>query len=134
MSQSCFSLRFFSQNSLWKLSTFCGYQGIYSRMYEECKKSVVIQTGHSGDSTSRLEWVTSLSCELTTWPNWNFCLVVLQLLWQFSSPTCSTRVPLWQLASREIQSRDFFDCTHLKFSSHSLTHNPYINLTQIQGI
>ena len=27
MSQSCFSLGFFSQNFLWKLSTICGYKG-----------------------------------------------------------------------------------------------------------
>ena len=54
-----FSLRFLSQNSLWNLSTFHGYKGIYSKVYEECEKSVFIQTGHSGDSTSRLERVTS---------------------------------------------------------------------------
>ena len=35
-----FSLGFFSQNSLWKLSTFRGYKGIYSSVYEECEKSV----------------------------------------------------------------------------------------------
>ena len=38
MSQSCFSLGFLSQNSLWKLSTFCGYKGIYSRVSEECEQ------------------------------------------------------------------------------------------------
>ena len=37
MSQSCFSLGFISQNSLWKLSTFCGYKGIYSRVCEKCE-------------------------------------------------------------------------------------------------
>ena len=47
-----FSLGFLYQNSLWKLSTFCGYKDIYSSMYEECEKSVFIQTGHSGNSTS----------------------------------------------------------------------------------
>ena len=30
-----FSLGFFSQNSLWKLSTFRGYKGIYCRVYKE---------------------------------------------------------------------------------------------------
>ena len=29
MNQSCFSLAFLSQNSLWKLSTFRGYKGLY---------------------------------------------------------------------------------------------------------
>ena len=47
-----FSLGFLSQNSLWKPSTFRGYKGIYSRVYEECEKSVLIQTGHSSNSTS----------------------------------------------------------------------------------
>ena len=45
MSQSYFSLEFLSQNSLWKLSTFRGYKGIYSGVYEECKKSVSTKQG-----------------------------------------------------------------------------------------
>ena len=59
MSQSCFSLGFLSQNSLWKLSTFRGYKGIYSRVYEECKRSGFKQTGHSGDLATQLERVAS---------------------------------------------------------------------------
>ena len=80
MSQSCFSLGFLSQNFLWKLSTFRGYKGIYSREYEECEKLIFIQTRHSGDLTSRLERVASLSCELTAEPDCNFCHVMFQLL------------------------------------------------------
>ena len=45
MSQSCFSLGFLSQNSLWKLSTFLGYKGIYSRVYEEREKSFCNKQG-----------------------------------------------------------------------------------------
>ena len=45
MSQSCFSLGFLSQNSLWKLSTFRRYKGIYSRVYEECEKLVFNKQG-----------------------------------------------------------------------------------------
>ena len=86
MSQSCFSLGFFSQNSLWKLSTFRGYKGIYSKVYEECEMLGFKQTRHSGDSASRLERVMSLSRELTAWPDWKLCPVVLQLAWPFSSP------------------------------------------------
>ena len=85
MSQSWFSLGFLSQNSLWKLSTFRGYKGIYSSVCEECEKSVFIQTRHSGDSVSRVERVTSLNRELTAWPDCTFCPVVLQLSWPFSS-------------------------------------------------
>ena len=44
-----FSLRFLSQNSLWKLSTFREYKGIYSRVYEECEKSFFYKTGRSGN-------------------------------------------------------------------------------------
>ena len=77
MSQSYFSLRFLSQNSLWKFSTFYGYKGIYSGVYEECEKSCFNQTMHSSDSTSRLEQVASLSRELTIWPDWKFYPVVL---------------------------------------------------------
>ena len=55
MSQYWFSLRFLSQNSPFKLSTFRGYKGIYSRVREECERSVFSKTGHSGDLASRLE-------------------------------------------------------------------------------
>ena len=37
-----FSLRFLSQNSLWKLSTFRVFKGIYSRVCEKCEKSIFI--------------------------------------------------------------------------------------------
>ena len=50
---------FFSRVSLWKLSTFRGYEGIYSRVYEECEKSGFKQIGHFGDLASQLERVAS---------------------------------------------------------------------------
>ena len=84
MSQSWFSLRFLSQNSLLELFTIRGYKSIYSRVREECEELVFIQTGHSGDLVSRVEWVASLSCKLTAWPDCTFCPVVLQLSWPFS--------------------------------------------------
>ena len=130
MSQSCFSLGFFSQNSLWKLSTICGYKGYLYWCVFGMRKVSFSQTEWSGDLASRLDWVTSLSHELTAWPDWKFCLVVLQLAWLFSSPVCFTRVPLLATcqprANREIQLRDPTECTLLSFSSHSLTHYPYI--------
>ena len=39
MSQSCFSLGFLSQNSLWKLSIFRGYKGLYIVGWERNAKS-----------------------------------------------------------------------------------------------
>ena len=44
------SILFFSQNSLWKLSTFCGYKGIYSRVCEKCEKSFFCKIRHFDDS------------------------------------------------------------------------------------
>ena len=79
MSQSCFSLGFLSQNSLWKLSTFRGNKGIYSSVCVECEKSVFIKIGYSGNSALRVERVASLNHELTAWPDCTFCPVVLQL-------------------------------------------------------
>ena len=39
MSQSCFSLGFLSQYSLWKLSTFHGYNGYLYWVRMECEES-----------------------------------------------------------------------------------------------
>ena len=134
MSQSCFSLRFLSQNSLWKLSTFCGYKGLNSSVYEECEESCFNQTGHSGDSTSRLERVASLSRELESGAN---CLAKLEVL-SCNAPTIVTlQVPCMlhtcatfgNLPVMRSSRKAFLECTHLEFSSHSITHYPYINPT-----
>ena len=75
------SILFFSRVSLSKFSlealTFRGYKAICSRVYEEYEKSCFNQTGHFGDLTSRLERVVSLSRDLTAWPGWKFCPIVL---------------------------------------------------------
>ena len=94
MRQSCFSLGFFSQNSLWKLSTFRGYKGYLYWCVFGMRKVSFSQIEWSGDLASRLDWVTSSSHELTAWPAWEFCPVVQQLAWLFSSSACFTRVPL----------------------------------------
>ena len=39
------SISFFYRVSLSKLSTFRGYHGIYSNVYEECEKSVSTKQG-----------------------------------------------------------------------------------------
>ena len=132
MSQSCFSLGFLSQNSLWKLSTFRGYKGIYSRVYEECKKSCFNQTGHSSDSTSQLEQVVNLSCKLIAWPDWKFCPVVLQLAWFFNSPTCFTLMPLlatcqpWDPVTKPywVHTLEIF----FTFSYTLPLHKPHLNI------
>ena len=45
-----FSLRFLSQNSLWKLSTFREYKGIYSKVCDKCEKTFFSKTRCSSDS------------------------------------------------------------------------------------
>ena len=45
-----FFSRVFSQNSLQKLSTFCGYKDIYSRVEMGCEKPVFSKTGCIGNS------------------------------------------------------------------------------------
>ena len=93
------------------------------------------QTGHFGDSTSQLERVTSLSCELTAWPDRKFCPVVQQLAWPFNSPymlhTCAILATYQLRASREIQSwgSSWVHTSWAFFTlSHTLPlHNSHLN-------
>ena len=72
MSLSYFSLGFLSQNSLWKLSTFHGYKG-YLYWSEKGMRRVIFFI------TERTSQVASPSRELTEWPVWTFCPVVLHV-------------------------------------------------------
>ena len=119
MSQSCFSLGFLSQNSLWKLSTFHGYKGYLYWSENGMRRVSFSKTELAGDLALWLDWVASSSCELIEWLVWTFCLVVLQLARWFSFSTCFTRVHLLAAyqsrATREIQSR-------VSTSLHNLEH------------
>ena len=122
-----FFSRFLSQNSLWKLSTFCGYKGIYSSVCEECEKSVFIQTRHSSDSVSRVEWVTSLNRELIAWLDCTFCPVVLQLSWPFSSLHAS-HVCHFGLVSHESVARSSCETpliAHILSFLHTPSHTTF---------
>ena len=68
-----FSLKILSRNSL----KYMGIRGIYIGVCLECEKSVFFQTKWTGDLASWLDWVASLSRELTAWPDRKFYLVVL---------------------------------------------------------
>ena len=126
MNQSCFSLGFLSQNYLWKLSTFRGYKDIYSRMYEECERSVSsnkafwrldLAIGKSRESESRancLARLEVLSCNATAG-------VTLQLPLHASHVCHSGDLPVTR-SSRKAP----LNCTLLKISSHSLRHYPYM--------
>ena len=93
MSQSCFSLRFFFQNSLWKLSTIHGYKGYTYWCVFGIRNVSFSQIECSGDLASRLDWVASSSRELIAWLAWEFCPVLQQLAWLFSSSACFTHMP-----------------------------------------
>ena len=136
MNQSCFSLGFLSQNSLWKLSIFRGYKGyLYWIEIGMWRVSFSI-TEWTGDLASWLNWVTSPSHELIKWPVWTFCPVVLQLAWRFSFSACFTRVHLFVTcklrATREIQSRvpaSLHSLKHFFTLSHTLPlHDSHLNI------
>ena len=130
INQSCFSLGFLSQNSLWKLFTFRGYKGLYIERWEEMWKVSFSQTGWSGDLASWLGWIASSSRELTAWPAWDFCPVVQQLAWLFNFSACFMCVPTLAACqlrvTRESSRESLYPCTTLSISSHSLTHYPYM--------
>ena len=77
MSQSCFSLGFLSQKSLWKLFQNRGYKGIYSRVRRNVKSQFFLNrvfwrldlaTGLSREFKSRVNSLASLgllSCSAT---------------------------------------------------------------------
>ena len=94
MNQSFFSLGFLSQNSLWKLSIFCGYKGYLYWSEKGMRRVSFSIIEWTGDLASRLDWVASPSRELTEWLVWTFCPVVLQLAWRFNFSACFTRVHL----------------------------------------
>ena len=128
MSQSCFSLGFLSQNSLWKLSTFCGYKGIYSRVCEECEMSNFCKTGCSSDSLSRLGQVTSSSREITDWPGGPFLSYNALVVMTLQLPTCFTRVAFWRAISHKPLVRssreNALECTHTLIL-HTLSHTTF---------
>ena len=134
ISQSCFSLGFFSQNSLWKLSTFREYKGIYSRVCEECEKTFFSAKQGILATQSLLGWVASLSHEITARPNCPFCPIVLQLSWPFNFwhvshvwhfgelPTAShSRDPVTR-TSLNVHTLEFFTLSHTQ-----PLHNSHIN-------
>ena len=94
MSQSWFSLGFLSQYSLWKLSTFRGYEGYLYLCVFGMQRVRFFETELAGGLALRLDWSTSSSRELTEWLVWTFCPVMLQLAWHFNFSACLARVQL----------------------------------------
>ena len=128
INQSCFSLGFLSQNSLWKLFTFRGYKSLYIVGSDGMWKVSFSQIGWSGGLASRLGWVTSSSRKLRAWPAWDFSPVVQQLAWLFSSLAYFTRVPTLA-ASQSRVSASSHNLKHFFTLSHSLPlHDSHLNM------
>ena len=93
------------------------------------------QTRWSGNLASQLGWVASSSRELTAWPAWDFCPVVQQLAWLFSSLACFTHVPTLAACqswvTHEFQPRvstSLHNLEHFFTLSHSLPlHDSHLN-------
>ena len=99
MNQSCFSLGFLFQNSLWKLYFICGYKG-YLYWDEKRMWNVRIhKTGVARSLTSRLDWAARSSREITVWPVVLFCPIVLQLAWLFTFRHAWHVCCIWRLAT-----------------------------------
>ena len=135
MSQFCFSLGFLSQYSFWKLSIFRGYKGyLYLCVFGMWRVSF-FKTELADGLASRLDWAASSSHELTEWPVWTFCPVVLQLAWRFNFSTCLARMQLLAAckprATREIQlwvPATLHKLEHFFTLSHTLTlHDSHLN-------
>ena len=135
MSQSCFSLGFLSQNSLWKLLIFHGYKGYLYWSEKGMRRVNFSITEWIGDLASWLDWVASPSREITEWLDWTFCPVVLQLAWRFNFSACFTYVHLlaackpW--ATCEIQPQvpaSLHNFEHFFTLSHTLPlHDSHLN-------
>ena len=122
INQSCFSLGFLSQNSLWKLPFFRGYKGYlyWGKNGMWRVRFFKIELAHG--LASRLNWVARSSCEITERPVVLFCPVVLQLAWHFNFWHAWHMCIFWQLAAAS-HPRDpvmslYFSCILLSISSH----------------
>ena len=99
MSQSCFSLGFLSQYSLWKLSIFRGYKEYLYWGENGMRRVRFFKTELAGGLDSWLDWVASSSYEVTERPVCTFCPVVLQLAWRFKFWHAWHVFNIWRLAA-----------------------------------
>ena len=121
MNQFCFSLRFLSQNSLWKLSTILGYKGLYIVGWE---RNVKIQF-FPNRVVWRLDLATGLSREFKPRANG---LASLGLLSYSAIAGMTLQLPrmLHKWVTRESSHESLHPCTILSIYSHSLIHCPYM--------
>ena len=127
MNQSCFSLGFLSQNSLWKLSTFHGYKGLYIVGWE---RNVKIQF-FPNRVVWRLDLATGLSREFKPRANGLASLGFLSYSatagMTLQLPACSTRVPTLAACQPRV-SPSLHNHEHFFTLSHSLPlHDSHLN-------
>ena len=99
MNQSCFTLGFLSQNSLWKLSFFYGYKGYLYWGKNGMWRVRFFKIGVARGLASRLDWVARSNRAITERPIVLFCLVVLQLAWLFKFWHAWHVCCFWRLAA-----------------------------------
>ena len=102
MNQSCFTLGFLSQNSLWKLSFICGYKGYLYWNERRMWNVRFFKTGVARGLALRFDWVARSSREITIWLVVLFCPVVLQLAWLFTFWHAWHVCCIWRLAAASL--------------------------------
>ena len=125
MNQSCFTLGFLSQNSLWKLSFFCGYKRYLYWGEKRMWKVRFFKTGVACGLDSRLDWVARSSRAIIERLVVLFCPIVLQLAWRFNFWHAWHVCYFWGLAAARSSRETLFSCTLLSIQSLYLTHYPY---------
>ena len=137
MNQSCCSLGFISQNSLWKLFTFHGYKGIYSKVWERMWKVIFFAKQGALVSDLRLGWVVSSNRQLIEWPYciffffFFFCSVVIYLSWHFNFLHAPHVWHFWRVTTHESVARVLLMHTLDQIFTLSHTqplHNSHLNI------
>ena len=131
MNQSCFSLGFLSQNSLWKLSFLCAYKGYLYWGENGMWRVSFFKTGVAYGLASRLDWVARSGREITERPVVLFCPIVLQLTWRFNFWHAWHMCCIWRL---EAASHPRDQVTSLCFLAHSWAFQHSISLTTLTTI
>ena len=120
MNQSCFTLGFLSQNSLWKLSFFCGYKGYLYWDEKRMWNVRFFKTGVARGLTESRDPAARSSRAITERSVVLFCPVVLQLTWHFNFWHAWHMCCFWRLTAAT-HPRD--PAVRLCFLAHSWAFN-----------